>query len=99
VGAGATMSYQARYYINGLSSAFYPSVAIWNPQVSYNFSRNPVFGDKADTWWARALAGSKVSLTVPNVFNREPSLADALNGRVVMDQRLRRYILALSKQL
>lgn len=100
-GAGTTMSYQARYYIFGLASPgfAYPSVAIWNPQVSYNFSRNPVFGEKADTWWARALAGSRISLTVPNVFNREPSLADVINGRVVMDQRLRRYIISLSKQL
>jgi iron complex outermembrane receptor protein len=99
--AGTTMSYQARYYISGLTSpnAAYPSLILWNPQVAYNFAKNPAFGEKAGTWWARALAGGRVSVTVPNVFDREPSLADALNGRVVMDPRLRRYIVSFTKKL
>ncbi len=99
--AGTTMDYQARYYIFGLTSPTfaYPSVIKWNPQVSYNFGKNPAFGENAGTWWARALAGGRVSVTIPNVFNREPSLSDAINGRVVMDPRLRRYILAFTKKL
>jgi iron complex outermembrane recepter protein len=97
--AGTTMSYQARYYINGLTSSAYPSLILWNPQVAYNFSKNPAFGENAGAWWARALAGGRISVTIPNVFNREPSRADALNGRIIMDPRLRRYVLAFTKKL
>lgn len=100
-GVGTSMTYQARYYIFGLASPTfaYPSVILWNPQVSYNFGKNPAFGENGSAWWARALSGSKLSVTIPNVFNREPSLADATNGRVVMDPRLRRYILSFTKKL
>ena len=99
--AGTSMSYQARYYISGLTSPqfAYPSVIMWNPQVGYNFSKDPAFSERAGTWWARALAGGRVSVTVPNVFNRGPSLSDALNGRIVVDPRLRRYVLAFTKKL
>lgn len=100
-GAGTTMSYQARYYISGLANAnfAYPSLLLWNPQISYDFSKNPAYSERATNWWTRALAGCRVSLTVPNVFNREPSMTEALNSRVVMDQRLRRYVINLSKKL
>lgn len=98
-GAGLTMSYQARYYINGLTSSAYPSIILWNPQISYNFGKNSVFGETAGTWWARALAGSKLSVTIPNVFNREPTLNEVAFGRVVVDPRLRRYVLSFTKKL
>jgi len=98
-GAGTTMSYQARYFINGLTSSAFPSLIIWNPQVSYDFSKNALFGERATDWWARALSGSRVSLTIPNVANREPTMTDALNGRIIMDQRLRRFVINLSKKL
>lgn len=97
--AGTTMSYQARYYINGLTSSAYPSLILWNPQVAYNFAKNPAFGESAGTWWGRALAGGRVSLTMPNVFNHGPSYSDTINGRIVVDPRLRRYILAFTKKL
>ncbi len=97
--AGTSMSYQARYYVNGLTSAYYPSLILWNPQVAYNFAKNPDFGAKSGTWWARALSGSKLSVTVPNVFNHEPTMTEVAFGRVVVDPRLRRYILAFSKKL
>jgi outer membrane receptor protein involved in Fe transport len=96
--AGVAVNYQAKYYINGLSVAAYPSNIEWNPQVAYNFAENHRFNTGASEWWARWLAGTKVSVTVVNVFNHGPSLWDAANGRVVMDPRLRRYILTASKK-
>lgn len=98
-GAGTTMSYQARYFINGLTSSAYPSLILWNPQVSYDFSKNPAFAERGGAWWQRALAGTKVSLTIPNAANREPTMNEALNGRIIMDQRLRRYVINFSKKL
>jgi len=99
--AGTTMSYQARYYISGLAlpSFAYPSLLLWNPQVAYDFSKNAAFAEHATTWWGRALSGSRISLTIPNVFNKEPSMADALNGRIIEDPRLRRYVINFSKKL
>ena len=97
--AGVSMSYQARFYINGLTSTYYPSLILWNPQVSYNFAKNPDFGEKSGAWWARALAGSKLSVTIPNVLNHEPTLNEVAFGRVVVDPRLRRYVLSFTKKL
>jgi hypothetical protein len=91
---GVAVNYQARYFINGLTSSSYPSYIEWNPQLSYRFAKEAA----SDAWWNRALAGTKFSVTVINAFNREPSLADAANGRIVMDPRLRRYILTATKK-
>ncbi len=95
---GTSVNYQARYYINGLSAAAYPSLIEWNPQISYNFGKDARFGGENKAWWSRALAKSKLTLTVINVFDREPTIADVVNGRVVMDGRLSRYILSLNKK-
>ncbi|MSU23474.1 MAG: hypothetical protein EXS32_06575 [Opitutus sp.] len=97
--AGVSYSYQARYLISGPTGTYYPSVILFNPQVSYNFAKNQDFGDKAGAWWARALAGSKISVTIPNALEREPSNNEVLAGRIVVDPRLRRYVLSLTKKL
>lgn len=96
--AGTSVNYQSKYYINGLTAAAYPSHIEWNPQVAYSFAQNPRFNAGAAEWWARWLAGSRLSVTIVNVFNSGPSLWDAANGRVVMDPRLRRYIVSASKK-
>jgi hypothetical protein len=98
---GTTMSYQAPYRLSTSATAFpYPSLVIWNPQVAYDFSRNPGFSEKATDWWCRWLAGTRVSVTVPNVLNAEPSTTDVYAGRYgVYDARLRRYVLNFSKKL
>ncbi|PTX91468.1 TonB-dependent receptor [Opitutus sp. ER46] len=96
--AGVSVAQQGKYFINGLSSTAYPSIITWDPQVSYNFGGNPRFHKEAQEWWVRGLSGMKVSLTIVNVFNREPSMADAANGRIVVDPRLRRYIVSAAKK-
>ena len=95
---GTAVNYQDRYFISGLTAASYPPHTEWNPQVSYNFGKNSSFSEESPQWWARALAGSKLTVTVINVFNKDSDMIDAANGRNVMDPRLRRYILSLSKK-
>jgi len=95
--AGVTMSRQATYYINGLTSTPYPAYTTWNPQVSYNFGRIGRFSTDSNVWWERALSGSKVTVTIVNAFNED---AEIINGsaRYAGDPRLRRYILSFAKK-
>jgi iron complex outermembrane receptor protein len=95
---GTSVNYQDRYFINGLTAASYPPLIEWNPQVSYNFGKDARFGAENKAWWSRMLARSKLTLTVINVFDRDPAVSDVANGRVIMDPRLRRYILSLNKK-
>ena len=45
--------------------------------------------------WSRDERGT-LSLTFINVFKSDPTRSDAANSRIVMDPRLRRYILSFS---
>jgi iron complex outermembrane receptor protein len=98
--AGVTVNYQSRYYISGVTSpnSAYPSYIEWNPQVSYNFGRDPNFGVSGSAWYQRWLADSKLTVTVVNVFEKEPTILDAANNRFAGDPRLRRYIMTLTKK-
>ncbi|MBX3737206.1 MAG: TonB-dependent receptor plug domain-containing protein [Candidatus Didemnitutus sp.] len=98
--AGVSVNYQSRYFIGGVTNfaSSYPSYLEWNPQVSYNFGRDARFGADAPTWWGRWLAGSKLTVTVINALNEEPTLSDAANFRFAGDPRLRRYILSFAKK-
>ena len=78
---GTAVNYQDRYFINGLTAASYPPHTEWNPQVSYNFGKNSSFSEESPQWWARALAGSKLTVTVINVFKKDSDMIDAANGR------------------
>jgi len=95
---GVVVNSQNRYYINGLTSAAYPEYIEYNPQVSYDFRRDARFAPEAPEWWARYLAGSKVTVTIINALNEEPSRADAANSRFTGDPRLRRYIISFAKK-
>lgn len=97
--AGVSVNYQDRYYINGLTSTSFPSYLEFNPQVSYDFRKSARFAGEGNSRWTRWLAGSKTSLTLINALNSDPDRIDAANGRIVMDPRLRRYILTFSKEL
>lgn len=97
--AGVAVNNQGRYFINGLTSTSYPSHIEWNPQASYNFGRDARFAAGASEWWVRVLSNSKLSVTIINAFNRDPKMIDAANGRIIMDPRLRRYIVSFSKKL
>jgi iron complex outermembrane receptor protein len=91
--AGVAINHQDRYFIGGLTSTGYPAYLEVNPQVSY------AFGGESRLGWRRWLSGSKASLTIINLFDRGPSMADAANSRIIMDPRLRRYIVSLTKRL
>ena len=98
--AGLVMNHQNRYYISGLTNTTfsYPEYTEFNPQASYNFGRDARFAPEAPEWWARYLAGSKVTVTIINALNEEPSRADAANSRFTGDPRLRRYIISFAKK-
>ncbi|MBP7483128.1 MAG: TonB-dependent receptor, partial [Lacunisphaera sp.] len=98
--AGLVVNRQHRYFIAGLNNTnfAYPEYTEYNPQVSYNSSRDPRFSRNAGDWWARYLAGTKVTLTIINALKAEPDLVDAANSRFTGDPRLRRYIVSLAKK-
>lgn len=95
--AGVSVNYQKKYYTGSLTGTPYPAYLEFNPQVSYNFAQDSRFNEDNDVWWARALSGSKLTVTVINALNKEP---DIINGlpRFAGDPRLRRYIVSLSKK-
>lgn len=97
---GVSVNYQSRYFSGGVNnpSSAYPSYIEWNPQASYNFGKDSRFGAEASTWWSRGLAGSKLTVTIVNALEKEPTLADAANFRFAGDPRLRRYIVTMSKK-
>lgn len=95
---GVSVNHQAKYYNGSLTSVPYPSVIEWNPQVSYDFGANSRFSRGSEEWWARSLAGTRLSVTIVNVFNREPTVNEAANSRIIMDPRLRRYVVSATKK-
>lgn len=97
---GLSVNHQETYYIFGLASpAFaYPAYTEYNPQVSYNFAKDSRFSAESKVWWQRALSGSKVTATIINAADTEPEPFNVANGRIVMDPRLRRYILTFAKK-
>lgn len=95
---GLSVNHQNTYYNGALTSIPYPAYTEYNPQAAYNFAKDARFQAEAKEWWARALSGSKLSVTVINAFNREPTMSEAANFRVIMDPRLRRYIVSFAKK-
>ncbi|MBA4136439.1 MAG: hypothetical protein C0518_03895 [Opitutus sp.] len=95
--AGIAANYQAPYYTGSLTGIPYPEYLELNPQVSYNFGRDARFSKDATDWWARALSGSKFTVTVINALNKEPEII-AGSPRFAGDPRLRRYILSFAKK-
>lgn len=95
--AGMSVNYQSEFQPYAGASSLYPTYVEWNPQVGYDFGRSDLTNG-SDHWWATALRDSKISLTIVNLFNNDPDYADVGTGRVVMDARLRRYIITVTKK-
>jgi outer membrane receptor for ferrienterochelin and colicin len=95
---GLAVNHQETYFINGLTAAAFPAYTEYNPQASYNFAKDARFSEQSKVWWKRGLAGSKLTVTIINAANNEPDMIDAANGRIVMDPRLRRYIVSFAKK-
>ena len=94
--AGLSVNYQSSWRDTATSTP-YPTYIEFNPQVSYDFGDDTRYSAGAQQWWSRWLADSKLSLTVINALNKEPEPQDVANGRIVVDPRLRRYIVSFSK--
>jgi outer membrane receptor protein involved in Fe transport len=93
--AGISINYQSDYFsYNGATP--YPAYIEWNPQVAYTFDKGRFL--KGPDLATNILAGTKLRLTIINVFNNEPSNKAFGDNRIVMDPRLRRYVLTLSKK-
>jgi outer membrane receptor protein involved in Fe transport len=75
-----------------------PSAIRWDWQGSYDFAQRGWNGSSAG-WWRRALADTRINLTIFNVFNVEPPLRSDyfLPDNSVVDSRLRRYSIGISR--
>jgi hypothetical protein len=96
--AGTSVDYQASAPLFTGSTTILGSLIVWTPQVSYDFGRNPFYGNTADYRWAHWLGETKLSLTLPNVFKNEPTMGQAAFNTWVGDPRLNRYIVSLTKK-
>lgn len=97
---GALFAYRAKFRASTTTTAFTPSTVRWDWQGSYDFGRSAWLHRRSESWWAKALADTRLSLTIFNVFNTEPPLRPgiALPDNIVVDSRLRRYGISLEKK-
>ena len=102
--AGVTANYQGRYWRDTNNAALSVSrwtddVIRWDANASYDFGKNRSFGDRGSAWWRRALHDTKWSVSIINALDTEPPM-DALGGFLgnVIDPRLRRYVIDLTKR-
>lgn len=103
--AGFTNVYGGKYWVDSSNAAIYPSrytdaVMRWDANFGYDFGRRPEFGGKGSAWWRRAMHDTKVRVTLIDVRDDMPPLT--VNGAFsssVIDPRLSRYIIDLTKRL
>lgn len=80
------------------SRRFTPSAIRWDTQASYDFTKSVWAKSLESRWLQSALRNTKVSLTIYNLFDREPPLDfSAFPDNTVLDSRLRRYALSLRR--
>jgi outer membrane receptor protein involved in Fe transport len=102
--AGITAVHSGKSWTDSSNVALYPSrdtasVTRWDVNGSYDFGRRAGSDGRGVSWWSRALHGTKLRLTVINLFDTEPPLnVNGSFGSSVIDMRLRRYILDLTKR-
>ena len=90
------MNHQSSFPIS--RDVLYPGYTEWNPRVSWSSSDPGASRQARGRISQGGLEGIQLSLTIVNLFNSEPTQSDAANSRIVMDPRLRRYILSFSKR-
>lgn len=98
-GFGVSGFYQEKQYLNiTYTTPRFVSAAEWNVQMAYDFDRRSGTAPRDNTRVQRwLLAGTKLSLAVNNVFNREPPHIQGNAGFAVTDPRMARYVLTLRK--
>jgi iron complex outermembrane recepter protein len=96
-GAGILATYRAANRITTDRVAT-PSALRWDLQFNYDFTKGSWARDHSSRLVRRALAGTKLSLTVFNVLNTRPPFDDLfLPDNTVLDSRLRRYAVSLRR--
>jgi outer membrane receptor protein involved in Fe transport len=97
LGLGLSGFHQARRFNDAARTTLrFGAATEWNSQMSYDFGKAGFSG--RDSWLASILADSKVSLTIFNLFDREPPhLQGGRGGFAVTDPRMRRYSLSFQK--
>jgi iron complex outermembrane receptor protein len=101
--AGVTGVYGGKAWVESSNATLAPSrytddVMRWDFNAAYDFGRRTGFGAEGDAWWRRALHDTKLRVTIINVFDTEPPLN--VNGSfspLIIDPRLRRYVLDVTK--
>lgn len=98
-GFGVSGFYQEKQYLNiTYTTTRFLRAVEWNAQLAYDFDRRNTAAGRNDTRLKRWLfAGTKLSLTVNNVFDREPPHIQGNAGFAVTDPRMARYVLTLRK--
>jgi hypothetical protein len=102
--AGITGVYGGEAWVDSSNTALIPSrytkaVTRWDFNAAYDFGHRKDFGAQGDSWWRRALHDTKLRLTIINAFDTEPPLN--VNGSFsasVIDMRLRRYVIDVTKR-
>jgi hypothetical protein len=97
IGLGVSGFYQARQFIDDTRTAQrWGSALEWNGQFAYDFSAAG-YTANSGSMLARVLTGTKLALTINNLFDREPPHIQGNAGFAVTDPRMRRYSLSLVK--
>lgn len=95
-GGGVFVTYRAANRAN-IDRVATPSAIRWDAQVSYDLAKAAWAKDQTG-WMRRALADTKLSLTVFNVLNTRPPFDDLfMPDNTVLDSRMRRYALSLRR--
>jgi iron complex outermembrane recepter protein len=75
------------------------SVTRWDISGAYDFGQREGFGEKGSAWWQRALHDTELRLSIINLFNTEPPLNVAgFTSSSIIDMRLRRYVIDITKR-
>jgi outer membrane receptor protein involved in Fe transport len=96
-GAGVLATYRAANRVSTDRVAT-PSAIRWDLQFNYDFTKGSWARDNPSRLVRRALAGTKLSLTVFNVLDTRPPFDDLFfPDNTVLDSRLRRYAISLRR--
>ncbi len=98
LGLLASFRDRARFSLN--QTVYVPATIRWDFHGSYDFSRNARLSRSGPGWLTAALADTRIALTIFNLFNRLPPIypGSGLPDNTVVDSRLRRFAVSLTKQ-
>ncbi|MBK8857352.1 MAG: TonB-dependent receptor [Opitutaceae bacterium] len=96
-GAGVLATYRAANRVSA-DRAVTPSAIRWDCQLNYDFAKAAWVKQRDSGLVGHALRDTKLSLTIFNVLNTQPPFDDLFfPDNTVLDSRLRRFALSLSR--